>query len=164
MGVAVFRGGLLAHCARVTSLKIDAEQDGARWLRVARDVEALLRTTGDAQIVSHVIYERPQIYAASRSKGDPNNLIGLAGVGASIAALCSPIEVLTPTPAQWCGQLPKTTKGSAMTSPRAIRIMSRLDAAERLRVPDQHDVVDAVGLGLHALGRLEIRRAYASSL
>jgi hypothetical protein len=163
VGVALFVGRALRAAVRVQAEPVEGEEVGERWLRVADLVVA-----PNARLLwpSTVIYECPQIYRAQRSKGDPNQLLGLVGVGASIAALCrarGPVRVLTPTPAEWCGQVAKATTGSAKASPRARRILSRLSPTEAALVPDQHDVLDAVGLGLHALGRLGIKRSYESS-
>jgi hypothetical protein len=93
--------------------------------------------------------------------------------------------VLSPTPVEWTGQVPKVCPAcngkktepaafrfnakspkrvkrvciechnSAWGTPRGRRIWLRLTEAERALCPDQNDAIDAVGLGLHALGRLE---------
>jgi len=162
VGLAEFHNGELWHCWRVISQPSNSiDSEGARWLRVSRDVIRSTDTLPDT-----IVYERPQIYRASKSKGDPNDLLGLVGVGASVAALLATtnpnLEIQTPTPAEWIGQIPKTTRGSALKSPRAQRILGRLLASERALVPDQHDVIDAVGLGLHVLGRLGVRRVYST--
>lgn len=167
IGAAVFSAGDLIACHRITVPVLDGEEDGARWVRcawlVAKWVSDLTIDTPTT-----VIFEKPQIYSWSKAKGDPNQLLGLAGVGAAVAmhysARSAPslFRILSPTPAEWCGQIPKATKGSAKESPRAKRILSRLKPGELALVPNQHDVLDAVGLGLHALGRLGIKHVYRS--
>ena len=84
--------------------------------------------------------------------------------------------ILTPTPAEWIGQLSKVCpacrgkakkkcsecRGSAWETPRGRRIRSRLTPAELALVPDQNDAIDAVGLGLYALGRLTPQRSLSN--
>lgn len=174
-GVAVFRDGLLRYAAKVkvpTEYKVCPQ--GERWQRVAECICDWVRHNAELEFPRTIVYERPQIYVASKAKGDPNDLIALAAVGAAVVATYQAtlytqypsttlrIKTETPTPAEWAGQIPKATKGSAKDSPRALRILSRLSDEEKARVPDQHDALDAIGLGLHSLGRLGIRRVYRS--
>ena len=49
-------------------------------------------------------------------------------------------------PAEWKGQVPKKIMNE--------RVLSKLSAQERAIVKDNHNAIDAVGLGLHVLGRL----------
>ena len=156
-GVAVIERGELVGAARLPfSAKIDERGERAR--QVAALIAAWVRPRTLGGGVSLVVYEWPQIYRASKSKGDPNDLIALAAVGAGVAAFLAADEIRTPTPHEWIGNLPKATKGDPWKSPRAMRIASRLSPAERARVPDSHDAIDAVGLALWAAGRLTARR------
>lgn len=166
----MFREGVLVFAGKVKIPTMWKDlQEGMRWQNVAEAI-VLWAREHDCIFVDTVVYERPQIYAAAKSKGDPNDLIALAAIGAAVAcwyqrSRIQPndrVLIQTPTPAQWAGQIPKATKGSAIDSPRALRILSRLTDLEKSRVPNQHDAIDAIGLGLHALGRLGIRRVYTS--
>lgn len=168
-GAALFMNGRLIAAGRVRISDICVDGLGARWLETARAIYNWAFMHGMQQLapLDCIVFERPQIYRAVKSKGDPNDLIGLAGVSMALVGLCrgnigAPLEVCDYTPAEWIGQIKKTTTGSAKTSPRAQRILSRLDAAELAIVPDQHDAIDAVGLCLHRLGRLGIRRVYSN--
>lgn len=173
-GVALLdeRTGKLIAVSRVKRNDLDNAPDGARWISMAASIWRWVDNTLDVNkhltftdFVNTIVFEKPQIYRASRSKGDPNQLIGLAGVAMAVVGLFhqeSPVAVYSPTPAEWCGQLPKATKGSAKASPRAQRILSRLSSEELALVPDQHDVIDAVGLGLWRLGRLAPRRVLSN--
>ncbi len=152
-GVALFRRDLLLAVTRLSCKRVSSISDGQHWLNVARQIRAWAIMQCTVDDVTTLVYERPQIYRAAKSKGDPNDLIGLAGVGAALSGLLG-VNVLSPSPAEWIGQLPKSTKGSAFASPRAQRIVSRLSPEERALVPDQHDAIDSVGLGLWGLGRL----------
>lgn len=166
-GCAAFVDGVLRAAWRFTPelaphvLADDPLAVGKRWSVIAREI--FLEASGRGY-VGGLVWERPQIYRASKSKGDPNDLIGLAAIGNGVACATKwPYGVLAPTPSQWTGQVKKSTKGSAWKSARGMRVASRLTPAEFVLVPDQHDVVDAVGLGLWALGRLEVTRVYSSS-
>lgn len=130
----------------------DAEQEG-------RLEEAL--QIRDEQGISLIVAEWPQVYRASRSKGNPNDLIGLAGIIGSLAGRLD-VPVRTYTPAEWIGQCPKATTGDALESPRGRRVWGALDDTERAAVVVSHDSVDAVGIGLHHLDRL-VRRLYPGS-
>lgn len=171
-GIAVFDNDRLVHASRVVIPKEYAEYpDGQRWLHVAYCIEHAVRAYG----IRIVVFERPQWYSKAKSKGDPNQLAGVAGVAACAIGIISRgnqtiPEVFSPTPAEWIGQLPKTCptcrankkkcpacQGSAWNTPRGRRIRSRLSPAELALVPDQNDAIDAVGLGLFVLGRLTPR-------
>lgn len=125
---------------------------------LCRKVAHEVVTNGRPDVVA---IEVPQVYTAVRAKGDPNQLLPLYGIGAAIGALLPNARIVEYRPAQWAGQLPKTTKHrEAKQSLRGARIMSRLSETECLLVPDDHDVIDAIGIGLHHLGRLAPRRVY----
>lgn len=109
-----------------------------------------------------VITEYPQIYVREKSKGDPNNLIPLAAIGACIAGLLPSTKIISPKPKDWTGNLPKSEEGNPWDSPRGRRIWGRLSAEERVRVVPSHDAVDSVGIGLWYLGRFDRRRVYES--
>jgi hypothetical protein len=185
-GVALFvqntPGHMLRHAARLAMpASFAAMPEGARWMHVAAEIVSWARARG---FVDAVVFERPQWYSRDKSKGDPNQLAGVAGVAANVTGMfwTHNISVTSPTPADWIGQCPKVCpvcdgrktekrtdgkKGrgkprvceacnnSAWGTPRGRRIWSRLNEVERTIVPDQNDAIDAVGIGLWALGRLE---------
>lgn len=164
-GLALFADGQLTRACNLpikrssTATQNDSQlgpSEFARWHHVARYIIDTMPTD-----IHTVVFELPQIYTWGKGKGDPNQLLALAGVGAIVAAHYNTFT-LSPRPAEWIGQVPKSTKGSALTSPRALKILSRLSTEERALVPDQHDAIDAVGLGLWALGRLATKRVLTS--
>lgn len=171
-GVALFRHGVLIAAGRVKLPPDFANlSKGDRWLRIGHEIVQWWDKfrTDQLHVIRTVVYECPQIYVREKSKGDPNQLIGLAGVGQSLAVMLymlnlqhaqRPPELLTPLPAEWTGQLPKMTKGDPWKSPRGARVAGRLQSGERAEVPSQHDAIDAVGLGLWALGRYSNRRIF----
>jgi hypothetical protein len=173
-GVALFRDGALVACGRITDPH-PSDGIGARalamaelvrdWFSDENDLGANWRVFNPSRVT--LVVEWQQVYRAGRSKGDPNDLLGMGFVSGAVAGLLQPAAVLAYKPDEWC-KLPKyldrTTKRirhrDAFVTPRGLRIMSRLSDAERELVPQYHDAVDAAGLGLHALGRLEPRRVF----
>ncbi len=113
-------------------------------------------TTDD---IDHVVCEWPQVYRQGRSRGDPADLLPMAGIalGVSVGLATGPTA---PTPAEWTGQLKKSTTGDPLASPRRAHPWSRLSEDERACVVLSHDALDAVGIGLWALGRLDPIRVY----
>lgn len=170
-GAALFRDGVLIAAADIDVPNLGAGvSHGQRALAAANAIVSwALRQRAAVAIVAH---EWPQIYAASKSKANPNNLIGMAAVDGAVdcafailaAQRGQQLEVRTFLPAEWAGQLPKDThKGAYWKSPRGQRIWSRLTEHECSIARDVgHDAADAVGIGLHALARLGVRRALAS--
>lgn len=157
-GCAVFRDGVLHNCAFVEN-----ESDNDR--RRADPVFAASRMAGSVlrqfKAVDKVIVEFPRIYqrAAGKSKGDPNDLTPLCAVGGALAGVFIDTEVWSVAPSEWKGQATK----EAMTT----RILGRLSIYEQEILDERlstvakslrHNVIDAVGIGLHALGRLERKR------
>ncbi len=173
-GWAYFTGRQLAAAGRVSQQGKHASVGNAINSFASAVVEtisnSILKSTslawsGFEQV--NVVWELPQIYRASKSKGDPNDLLKTAAIGAAITAnlksCCTVVDVKTPTPAQWAGQTKKVTKGDAWKSQRGQMIWRRLSAQERAKVPNQHDAIDAVGLGLWALVRFEPIRVNAGA-
>lgn len=107
-----------------------------------------------------VVYEWPQIYRATKSKGNPNDLLKTLATGASAVAELGGIvrSVTSPTPGEWAGQTKKATKGDPWDSERGRMVARRLSPNERAVVPDSHDAIDAVALGLWKAGRFDAIR------
>lgn len=171
VGVAHWRAGKLVGCARVQLEKLPdrqaaEESAGGRCQRMGRTVLQWIAAR-NAEPRTYV-YEWPQVYRAARSPGDPNDLIGLAAVGASVGMALAllmaqrniGLEILTCTPGDWAGQLPKVKSGDPWKSQRGQRIAVRISPAEREAIPRSHDALDAVGIGLYVLGRFERRRVF----
>lgn len=135
---AHFRAGVLSSCG---------------WKEVSDD-----RAFAGFPAPSLVLVEMPRVYPVSRQKGDPNDLLALARVVGRLQEnfLAHAAEVRLVEPRTWKGTLAK----EAMTQ----RIRGRLYPEELAVVASaragrlEHNVVDAVGLGLHALGRLAPRK------
>ena len=99
-----------------------------------------------------LVIECPQIYPGIRSKGNPNNLIAVAFEAGRISGLVrGTVRVVKP----------KEWKGSIKKEVMLKRILGRLTEPElalikaiNLPKSTEHNVVDAIGIGLFALGRL----------
>ncbi len=154
---AVFVDGILKKASRVKVPKgINTKTPaGVRCRSIALALAEYCGTTPDELII-----EWPRIYTAGKSKGDPNGLLPLVGIGMALSGIYYNAKLLSPTPSEWTGQLPKSTTGDPTLSVRGQRIWDRLSSEERSSIIISHDSLDAVGLGLFALGRFERRRVF----
>lgn len=162
-GVALFRKGELRAARRIKRER-DGTRPGERAHAMAFDVwEWLCTVKADPRCF---VYEFPQIYTIDKSDGDPNDLTPLAAIGGALGGMLglvnmarnAALDIVTPKPAEWAGQLPKTKTGDPWASPRGHRIKRALSVEELRRFQAQHDVLDAIGLGLWALGRFDRQR------
>jgi hypothetical protein len=134
--------------------------------------EPVLRVSASA--IELLIVELPQIYmrGANKSKGDPNkNVLPLAMVDAALAALFPDAEVYSYQPHAWKGTTQKPEKAydsQGREVPYIIkdRVKAILSAAELAvidwtkSVSHSWDVADAIGVGMHHLGRFERIRTF----
>lgn len=141
-GAAVFRdGGELIWCGWPRGQK-----EGSGPLAWARMSRAVVVDTG-LYSPSCLVLEVPQVYGRGAQKGDPNDLIQLAGVLGAICAEYSYCDMVSYAPREWKGQVPKPIMQK--------RIEMKLRPEERRLLDGQnHNVWDAVGIGLKYLGRL----------
>lgn len=129
-----------------------------RSVEIARQVlGAAFLVTGPAatQVIANAtVIELPQQYAVTKgTKGDPNDLIDLAALCGTIAGALqtSGSRVAYVRPREWKGQTPKDCteeRARARLQPSELARVT-LPKAESL----QHNVWDAVGIGLWATGR-----------
>lgn len=186
-GIAAFSGQTLLEATHADVTEWAGLPEAQRWLNIGRSLAGFVRSrVPESTALLTVVFERPQWYQRGKSKGDPNELAGLTGVaGVFIGQLSMlyPVFVSSYTPAEWIGQLPKVCQvcggkkgrgrgkarvlcgachGSDWNTPRGQRIRAHLTEAELRRVPDQNDAIDAAGIGLKELRRLEPRRVYSN--
>lgn len=169
-GVALFADGVLYGCAKLRGL--DPGVDRVHRCRaMARAVYDF--TDGHPDRIA-VEWPRVLPYGAKNATGQPNDLFALAGICAAVATLWPGAEVKSYLMDEW-PPAPKVSPerkrrglgpidSEAFTSPRGKRVVSRLSTDERALVPMSHDAVDAVGIGLHALGRLEPHKVYPGAV
>lgn len=109
----------------------------------------------------HLAVEYPRTYGGRSSRGDANDLIGVALVaGAILGRLGCPAQLLLPE--EWKGRIHKPESKAEYERDGYVveaRARAKLSAAELERVEwgkdwkKRMDVSDAVGIGLHVLGR-----------
>lgn len=155
-GVAVFLDGLLAHAEYTGGLGGQIHT----LLEPIEPVERLLfevagegtwdRTTAP---IHTLIVEVPQVYDTPKQKGRQVDVLRLYGVAIAIVAVARPFvrAALTLQPAEWKGQVPKDVM--------VERIKGRLspDEMDVIDLPSstvEHNLWDAVGIGLRHAGRL----------
>lgn len=154
-GVAAFEDGFLVAAAFVVASRSkDSRASGAATTARAV-VEWLIGRGADELAV-----EWPRVYATAirrgDSKADPNDLLPLAGVDAAIASILGGVPVYSYVPSEWKGQMPKDVCQR--------RVKTRLSLAEShiaetaTSGASGHNVWDAVGIGLHHLGRFAPQR------
>lgn len=105
---------------------------------------------------ARLIIEKPQVYARSKSKGDPNDLIDVAVVVGGLVSQWPAVDTAVYLPRAWKG----TVKKEVMVR----RIRDKWVTAEeckRVQLPKEkelrHNVWDAVGLGAFHLRKLKLR-------
>lgn len=154
-GVALFQGGTLLRAAYV---KNNGEGRGyAAHVIAGASVQRWLMSEGDG--LDALVVELPRVYPGSaQQKGDLNDLLDVAGVGAAVAtalrfdafagALLLASHVF---PSDWKGNVPKETMTERIR--RSLTDEERR-AIEKCPASLMHNVLDACGIGLHKLGRL----------
>lgn len=145
LGWASYRGGRLEEAGLAIADRDDLPT-------AARELAAAVRVPAGLE---RVVIERMRIYPGPQQRGDQNDLLDLAFVGGFLAGRVVPVRVELVTAHEWKGTVPKDVMHR--------RIDEALDAAEgttlgkcleRVAKSLRHNVKDAVGIGLHALGRL----------
>lgn len=152
-GVAVFYAGLLTWASYVRSPE-KTKRGGAAWIAMGGAVaEALGRKLGPINYPGSVGYvEYPQQYDGAGHTADRGDISELTAVAGGLALVlrgyCA--EVRTPKPREWKGQTPKEIHVA-----RTARKLSAAEMATLEPCPEslRHNVLDAVGIGLWALGR-----------
>lgn len=146
VGWAAFGGGRLVRCGLVAAVD-HAALTGA----LAERFEGVFAPGAPG---TRAAIEWPQVYNARGRKGDQADIVEVAAIAGVLRHLCRYAERIDqPWPHDW--------KGSAPKAVMLDRIRQRLDNDElaevyRQRVPAglRHNLIDAVGVGLWASGRL----------
>lgn len=159
---AIWNRGVLVGASRVPVPGVLASLDsGERYRRIARLVaEWCLGRLPELPVA--VATELPEIYSREREK-NPNDLFPLAFLDGAVAAYLDSaylgsdrsVESIALLPREWTGGIPKSKTGDPWLSPRGRILERRLSVDERTTIVSSHDSLDAVGIGLKVLGRLE---------
>lgn len=109
------------------------------------------------------VVEMPQIYRASRSKGDPNDLLGLAVQCGHCEAIAHEMRgtVVRYRPREWKGQTPKEIHHPRLRQQLQPDEM-KLALLNTYPPGQEHNKWDAIGLGLHH--KRKNRRAWQSTI
>ena len=114
------------------------------------------------ELVSTYVVEVPQVYTQRKQKGDPNDLIKVAlNAGAFVGRALDSFDeaggekahlaqIVQYRPHQWKGQVPKDIAIKRFQKRLSVDELSRIESAPKSL---QHNVWDAVGLGLYYMGR-----------
>ena len=155
-GVAMFTDNFL-RCAFLCRPAKQVEIGPHAWTAMADAVQKSAASRWFSP--GRVVIEFPRAYQGGKQQANNDDLLELAGV---VGAIVDRMWALTPNiayfrPSEWKGQLKKE-----QTTPRII---------ERLSVPEQaaiehvgakdHNIYDAIGIGLYDIGRFERRMVYA---
>lgn len=136
-GLAIFREGVLVDAHLVVEAGLTKEQ---RAWRVATKLGKLLVPGAE------LVVEYPQIYAKA-SQVDPDDILALTLVVGGVLSLHGGGELVRP--AAWKGQVPKKVMVN-----RILKNLSEEEQKILKKVKDNHNVVDAVGVGLWKTKRL----------
>lgn len=130
-------------------VKTDPNEDAAK---VAHVVAKHLSLELDS---CHAVIEKPQIYQGRKSKGNPNDLVGVALIAGACAAWAKTTVFITPH--DWKGTIPKDIlpryiihkRNEKELSPEACTVYRKCLASWAQGI--RHNFVDAVGIGLYAI-------------
>lgn len=139
LGAALFCDRVLESAALLRGQKEDVS-----CVSVAQAVQEWLR----GRKVDRVICERPSFWRQGGGRGNSNDILDLMATDGAVFALIPASMRLWAPVATWKGQVPKDVM--------CRRILTKLSVSERalLGLTPDHNVVDAVGIGLWDLKRL----------
>jgi hypothetical protein len=104
-----------------------------------------------------LVVEDQQLYRGV-SRANPNDMLAVAYVSGALAALIPHTELIQPMPRVWTKGKPKEIRHKILLDWRASPLEdSELQLLSSIKLPKtlKHNVLDAVALGLYALGRLK---------
>jgi hypothetical protein len=162
--VAIWNRGQLVHANRVKipTKKWRELESGERVRLIVNACHdyALPHLAGEAPLA--VVGEWPKAYKIGQSKNSADQLFPLAAITAGVAVRFG-VQSITPIPFEWIGTIPKDEDNpDPWASPRGALVKRRLGVLELSAVVPSHDAVDAAGIGLWVLARLE--RVYVGSV
>lgn len=149
VGLAYFTDGTLTYANYVRNPVTEGDGPTA-WFGLGDAVYHLMKDL--AYRVDVYVTECPQVYR--RSAGDPNDLLQLSAVAAACGASFPLQRAVGYKPRQWKGTVSKLHH-----QPRVLAQLSEveLQAIHEKRKTYRHNVIDAVGLGLYELERMNVR-------
>ena len=167
-GVAFFVGPRLHQASYVVNPATSGNQT-SECVSLAREVSnaVVLAMRGTVKRPVKLVTEWPRAYTFGKQKGDQNDLLPLVGVNCAVAALLQDVvgstcELLSLHPDEWKHQVPKYTMNKRVwdilvTGEQSL-VQRRNQKPPGGSIGLDHNTLDAVGIGLHAVGRLERSR------
>ena len=171
-GIAHFEGKVLQAAAYVPNASKKTASIGQRMFHMADDLVGWVDMAESVQHEVELVVERPRIYR--QIPGDPDDLMVLAEIGACLAGFfcTAPIQY---RPHDWKDSIEPiemTRRVRERLSTKEIEAVvlpdntcsacrtNRITAGDCLKPSSclAHNVWDAVGIGLHHLGRLKRKR------
>lgn len=140
-------------------LAIDPGADSG-WARFGDDGALVACGLNDGAMdagITRIYIERPMIYPGGRQQARPRDIITLAlraGDWAGWLRGFVGVQAEYVEPAEWKGQVRKDIHHAriwARLSPAEQAIAA--DAAKGIAPSKRHNMLDAIGIGLHAIGR-----------
>lgn len=148
LGLALFHGQTLVACHLVRSPERTVRGPVA-WRAMAK---AVVEALGGPRPEGVVVTEYPQAYRAQHQKGDQADLIELAGAVGAVSYALGAERLVGYLPREWKGQVPKEVHNRRIRSKLTDAELAVLTAIRAGAL--EHNVVDAIGIGLVHLGRL----------
>ena len=125
------------------------------WTAMAEEIVTTINFGG-----ADVVIEFPRVYQGGKKQGADMDLLELAATVGAIATAVSlrGAYIRRVIPSDWKGQMDKSTS--------TARVLERLSPEEKSCIAAcpaslLHNVHDAIGIGLWAVGRFEMKRVYA---
>lgn len=144
-GVSVVRDGKVVAAAYVKNT--DQTHRGPRaWVSMAHEVEMFVKeNVPDGELI--MVQELMKVYP--RQKGDPADLLELQGVNGAIVGRIRCDQQIGYTAREWKGQVPKEVHNARVE----LKLTSEESAVITTTKSLRHNVIDAIGIALHYIGR-----------
>ncbi len=117
------------------------------WVALCKaiDKEVPLKYLAEYELV----FETMDVYAHGKARS--SDLLELVGLEGCISGFFDPFNIVHYLPKQWKGQVPKSIHNK-----RVLAELTKEEQAKVLNLPasSRHNVIDAVGIGLHHLHRV----------
>lgn len=159
-GLALFMSNRLVRAGLARNPEVSLRGPAA-WTTMARAVEDMLAAwlpeegfvDGDELILAA---ELQQVYRGPGAKADPDDLFQLTGVVGAVTALVN--TSVGYLPREWKKNLPKGVVEARIKKRLSPEELKAMKEAEGSTPSLQHNVIDAVGIGLHHFMRLRATR------
>lgn len=162
-GLAVFKSGILYRAEYVRNHDEKNRGPVAHMVMAECVAHAAQDCVGYDTTPTHITVEFPQIYSGPQKAIDPNDLLDVAGVASACMATVAAWLSIHDADCRWT--LPAGWKGNIKKEIMTNRISASLTPAERGLIVSagakDHNTLDAVGIGLWQLGRLNQRKVFS---